>query len=637
MNEGTSCNDQMTTFSHDLLAYCLVKQGRGEDALSLMEEGLSKDCLPDKTLFLGHLCTQLGQWEKAMSYLMALSNENCPDDQLKRVGSDCLLHIAVNFSEQQYWDKTLQCLSAAQSLCPDNPSLMHVPANMESDLPAVFFKAKDYAKAIEIWEKSLKDEKISQQKTHLLAIAYQCMFEESSEYNIKDKINFLQQAHMHWTALSVQKDYWRDIFKERTSIYGASINEDYFLRIAPEVGVQRCLTRLSQLQADMEAEKDKEALQIVTDARVAISVEQYSAKLILEACKSKDLDWPKGGLKMLTSIWGSDRLENALSQIVSNEVGSPGWLIKGLKNEKFCLSFVHYLHNDFIACIHNTEDSRENDLNNLMGLAMIRRAEIALEGQQISGCQDIANKLSRIPDSSLRNKAQGLLEKLVSKRLKAYLSRDQRDEAITFLYGILNEVQLKEIKDKLSALLLQRSERLYIDGDIDGFLNDFHTALQYAKDRKVCNRHLQKIVSHRLNELFEKKDFQACFSFLERLRSKYPDITFLDAQYYLFQALQRLEGKYTIGDRSVFNLLEKAYNADKGDKTISGIYANALTSRAVRIVNDDISSYSSVYSIRSTLNKAETMLLKALEIDPNCEEARKNLLQLMELKVKVRI
>lgn len=636
MKDDMTSNEQFVNIGQELLAYCLSKQGREDEAFSCVKGQMSDGCMPEQMLLLGHLCSQQRRWDQAVAYLAELNKQDNLDDGLKRRGSDCLLNAAIHFSEQKAWDRALECLSKAQSLCPDNLSLDHIPANIEADLPIVFFRAGDYGKAIEIWESELKKGNFQPKTVHLLAIAYQCMIEAGSDLPILDEAELLEKTHMHWTALSTDKEYWSKIFEQRSSTYGPEVSEDDFFSIALKLGAGRCETRLDQLDAKIHSEDDTGLSQALAEAQIAVAVERHSAKLLSEIRQTRELDWPKGGLKMLVSFCNSDRLENALATIESREIGSPGWLIKGLRNGDSRAAFVHFLNGDYVACLNGTEQTEDKNLWNLMGLALIRRAEIALEAGHAHGCQKMASGISRIPDPSLRHKAEELLEKIAVKRLKEYMSRGQQDEAIEFLIGILAEVELVQIKDSLSSVLLKRSEARYDKGDIEGFIEDYDKALYYARDKSICEKELKKIVRYHLNKSFEKKDFRDSLSFLERLKSKYPRMGFLKAQHYFFTALEKLE-KRGSGDSSVLDLLEKAYNADRNEKQISSIYSSALASKAVEVVNDATDGYASSYTIRNAISESESLLLKALKIDPSNEAARNNLLQLMELSINAGI
>jgi tetratricopeptide (TPR) repeat protein len=618
-------NDHMTMLSQELLAYCMEKQGRGEEALSCISDRTDKAYPPERSLFLGSLFAQQGKWDNALLYLSQLTKLNGLKDKVKCLGSDGLLRAAIHFSDEKDWNKTIECLSMAQMVWPENPALKYIPANMESDLPIVFFKAGAYEKAIEFWERDLNNGHLSPKTIHLLAIGNQCMIENGCESTLECSLKFLRQAHMYWTALSHAENYWANVFEKRSVVYGKEISLNGFLSVTSTAGITLCENRLNQLQRKMESENDTESLQILTEVRTSLGVEYHSAKLLSQICHSKKFDWPGGGLRMLTSLWDAEKCERELLQIESNEIGSDGWLLKGLINTQSCSHFLYFLNGDYVACMHSTDQSQNEDLRNLMGLSLIRRAETALESKHTQGCQDIVDRLSRIPDTSLRNKAQGLLEKMVSRRLKTYLGRGQQDQGIKFLEDILKKVQLTQASDSLSSLLLKRGKTLCLDGDIDGFLQDYERALYYARDTSTCEKEFKNIVMAYLNKLFEKKDFKTIESCIERLKSKYPKMPFLSAMPILFNALKKVKKGRNIGDKSIVKLLEDAYNADSKDKTIVNIYSDALTERAIKNINDVNDGYASYDRLRNAMRESETLFLKALKINPTNQNTRKNL------------
>jgi len=631
MKKEKTLNEHMTVIGQELLAYCMEKQGRGEEALSCLSNLTGKEYPPERSLFLGALFAQQGKWDNALLYLSKLTTLNRLEDRVKSIGSDNLLRAAIHFSDQQDWNKTIECLSMAQMVWPENPAIKHIPANMESDLSSVFFMAGAYEKAVEFWERDFQKGDVSPKTIHLLAIANHSMMENGCNSTLECSLKFLRQAHVYWTALSHAENYWANVFEKRSMIYGEKISSNGFLRVTPTAGITLCESRLNQLQRKMESENDTNSLQLLTEVRTSLGVEYHSAKLISQICHSKNFDWPGGGLQMLTCLWDAEKFERELVQIESNEIGSDGWLLKGLRTTHSCSSFLHFLNDDYVACMHSIDQSQEEDLRNLMGLTLVRRAETALESNHIQGCQDIAERLSQIPDTSLRRKVEGLLEKMVSQRLKAYLGRRQQDQGIRFLEDILAKAQLPQASDSLSSLLLKRGGTLCLDGNIDGFLQDYERALRYARDRSMCEKEFKNIVMAHLNTLFQKKDFKTIERSIEQLKSKYPQMPFLIAQSNLFKALIVMQKRSKIEDTHVVDLLESAYNADRTDKTISKIYSNALSNKAVKIVNDANNGYANSNKLRGAILESQALLLKALEIDPANQHAKKNFLELAKM------
>ena len=628
MKLADSSKEKLTHQAHELLTYALHIQGEKEETLDCIGKLTVDERSPARCLFMGQLLADYEKWDQAMECLMDVPLESLPHEKIGKAISDALLKAAIHFSEKEDWDQTLKCLAAAQTSFSENPIFKFLPEKFENDLPIVFYQGGAYEKAIGLWEKNLISEGYSPRKAHLLAIAYQALALNSSERPILERINYVVKAHMYWTALSTEDQYWRDFYENRKNVYGPKVSDKLFQNTVPGHGGYHCQMLMDKLQNGADDNKESETQQLLSDARKVMAIEYHSAWLLLKICSEKNLNWPAGGLEMLSVFWGPERLEQELAKVDGHKVGSSGWLLKGLREKQHCEAYVQFLNDAYVNCIRSVQDASGTDVRNLMGLALIARAETALKGQQIVGCQELAEKLSSIPEKEIRNKAQGLLEEMVSKRLKTYLHRRQRDEAIEFAGKILGHVDLASVKETLSGAFLQRSEAQYLENGMEAFLEDYDQAVRYADSLEVCQNHFAKIVRHHLNKLFTDKKFREALSLLEGLRTRYPRNRFIPAQIHFFNALERVD-KYGIGNSGVLQDLQKAYNEDTSDKEIAMVYSKALSNNAVEKVNLAINS-GALYRIQSAIKETEQMLLKALKIDPTNDHARNNLLEVMK-------
>jgi tetratricopeptide (TPR) repeat protein len=520
MKAAVRSKEKLTRQARELLTYALHIQGARKETLDCIGQMPGDGRLPAQCLFIGQLLANYEKWDQAIECLMQIPSNALPQDRIGRTISNALLKAAIHFSEKQDWDQTLKCLAAAQTSFSENPLFAYLPEKLNKDLPIVFYQGGAYEKAIELWEDNLITEGYSPRRVHLLAIAFQAVAFNSSERPLSERIAHVVKAHMYWTALSTDTRYWQEIYNKRKAVYGPKITGKFFQSMVPGHGGHQCQMLMDQLQNGTDELKESERQQLLSDARQIMAVENHSAMLLSKICKEKNLSWPAGGLKMLSVYWEPERLNRELKKIDDKKPGSNGWLLKGLRNDADCQAYVHFLNDAYVKCIQATDNASGDDIRNLMGMALVARAETAIKGQQIIGCQELAEKLSGIPDKQIRKGAEALLAEMVSKRLKNYLQRRQRDEAIEFAGKILAHADLESVRETLSGAYLQRSEALYLEKGMEAFLEDYDQAVRYAKSLEVCQNHFAKIVRHRLNQLFNDKNFSEALSLLEKLKNR---------------------------------------------------------------------------------------------------------------------
>jgi len=319
-----------------------------------------------------------------------------------------------------------------------------------------------------------------------------------------------------------------------------------------------------------------------------------------------------------------------LTEIFDHQIGSDGWLIKGLSRPEYSEAFAKFLGGNLIPCIEICKQYSDEDfLGNLLGIALIRRAEAALESAIISGCREIASCISLIPDNNNRGKTEKLLEEMVCKRIKTYMDNGQEEEVITFIREVLDNashgleshlIRLSEVKDRLSDLYLNRSINNLLNKDIDGFDANYNLAIKYAKDKKVCEQKFNKAVESHVATLCKRRDFSEALNFLADLKSKFPKLLLLQAFEFFVKAEQRCDRLNEI-DRECISLIEKAYEADPNHVNLAEVYSNYLTAYAFSFI-ESIEGMTDGYEITTIITKVRDLLEKALRVgnNPNARE-----------------
>lgn len=634
--------DIIGEYAKEMLAYCYHLQGRSEDALRCLSDSQRSSNTPARSLLIGQIHAQQGRWEDAVDQWQNISADLCGQNGLHRIGSDCLMAAAIQFSERSQWEKVMQCMEASRSLCADNPLLDNVSGSLKTSLPFILFESKNYGKAIDHWVEELRSNGYDPQTVHLLGIAHLSVLEAKEALPSEREMATLEQAFMFWSALAVDTNYWAQIYDTRRPTYGNGIGYEHFVGEVAALGLNRCERLLGQLQQELESKNDLESLELIEALRVRMEIERHSARLIDEVSRSKGLNWPKGGFGMLSIFWGSEEAGKRLESIVDSEPGSCGWLLKGLLGKSSSQPFVSYLNGDWGQCLDRIEkETTDRDLGILMGLSLVRKAENALQFQQLTGCREFAERFLHVPDPKIRERAEELLTDLASLRVQVFINRDETDKAVEFLVDVTEkaraqrawtEKHLINVRENLSSLLLKRGEAKYDTGDLEGWLRDYDAALKYAPDKGLCEREFQKIVRYHVNQLYKKNNnCHDALLFVESLSKRYPSSSFLKAQRCFLTALKLLHNGRPIDSTSVLEQLENAYRADSSDTEIASALSRSLSNKAVSTLNE-VNRYSSPSTMRSALRESETLLGRALQLDSGNDHARDSLTQLLDLK-----
>ncbi len=612
--------------------------------MAYLEKSVRGQGGPDQIIFLGQLLAGAGRWEEAVGQWAGLLElEERSETQCRRA-SDLLLGASVHLVEEKGWDAALRSIYLARQLYPQNPLLNHAPE--DEDLPVIFFEESNYTRASELWEKQLKKKGCSPGLVHLLAIAYQCLFDNAGEAPANERIELLEKAHMYWTALAGDETYWRHLYERRCDIYGERISVDDFLRHSPTLGMDRCELRLDDLQSDSGGGNNPGKGRAVSEARSNMAVERHSAQLFAQIDAGQNA--PKIGLALFEFLWGSKIFQATIGRKARGEIGSPGWLLKSLTSESVQRqAAVCFLNGDYEACIRLAKNSQQNDIRSFMGLSVIRRAEMMLKSRMIQGCREMAGYLAGIPDRDQQRKAMSLVEEMAGIRHKSFISRGQRDKAIEFLEEVVKTaaesnlgpgVHLLDVKDTLAAALLQRGEQKYLAGDVDGFLDDFVKAKGITQNHQLADDQFKKIIRHQANTMVARKDYEGALSFLDLLGKRITGQRYIRAMDCLVRALKLLDKGVNPGEESVVNLLQEAYGIDNTDPDISQMYSMALSNQAVLKLNTLLSmkGMPAQYYI-AEIGNIEPIFGMALTINPGNEHALNNLNELNKIKAQLGI
>ncbi len=627
----SSSDKQIAQMATMLISMCIYSQNNPAKALQMVSEYTeSKNLLPEELIYIGDLYAENGQWHEAVKAWLSVQNKQRSRNGLCSRITDNLLRAAVYFSKTEKWGDCLECILKAKNNEPKNIALNKIPTQLEADMPIISHCQGNYIDAISYWEKDLKNNGYQPRIIHMLAISTLSAVEEEAALP-EAKLKNLVKSHMYWCVLKNDQNYWKNYYKDRKIVYNGKISEKEFISTACEAGVNKCEVRLEELRQSGILKKYETDANFLKDKRQQMKLEKFSSSLLSQIKSNQTADWPPGGYGFLQFIWGdkgNTYFEQAIAGIESDEINSIGWKLKGLRNDETRQAFFHYLSGNLGACINYGKTSKDASLINLAGVACIDMAEISINAQNITGCRQMAAVATRIPDTILKNRAIELLEKITENKLKQLIRQRLKDEAIVFADEILKYIPFKGIKENLCSLLLSRSEEKYLRDDLTGFFKDYDKAAKYTSSNEVCERHLKKIIRYHLNKLFKNKKWKAINTFLTDTSRRYSQAAFIQAQKHFFKALETIE-QSSIDNPKVLKELESAHRKDPENAEISEAYSVALSSRAVSNFNN-LSSYNAI----STIKESKDMLLKALTVNPNNQQAKTNLIQLAEISVK---
>ena len=620
---------RMTALAQEMLAHSLVHQGRIPEALEVSQAALDGHWTPHRALLTGQLRARLDQWEEAFEIWRDLADQCGRDNGIHQNVSDCLLRTAVHFSHREDWSKTIQCLIRAKAVSPENPLLQQVPEPGPNDFSVLMFQAGNYREAIERWEEQLKENGPEPELVHTLSIACLCLLDSLPEKTSALYLEYLEKFNIYWTAISLNHEYWTNIFENRKHIYGEKMNLETFMTLCPDLGLAKCDAKLQQLQKDGVGGLD--------EVMNRCAVERYSARLIAEAGRESGSELPLGGVSFQKFLFGPETAGDRLAGLNNQSIGKPGWLLKGLMGNENTV-FLSYLKGDYNACLEKAGSGLNQDENNLIGLALVARLESELKGGHPKGCREFASLAPQIQDAALKQKAVDLVQKMASARLKVLIGKGQMDEAINLLDTVLTTLGSDSgptgqgLLDSLVAAILKRSETKFNNKDVDGWLEDFDEAWRRATDKSVCERSFKKLLQLHLTTLFKDQNVKKAVGFAQQIKNKYPRMKIVQAQFFFFKALEARERHKRAGAKEAVDFFEKAYKADGSDNIIRELYSNALSNQAVDKLNGAVSGTTNAYLVKAAVIESGAMLMKALELDPKNDHARNNLQEIVKLK-----
>lgn len=634
--------EMLATWGQELMAYSLRAQGRGQEALDWVRAEAPANVVASRRLMRAQLMAEQGRWQPAISELLPLAELDAADP-MRRQASDWLLRAADHYARGEDWAQMTQCLAQARHLCPDNPSFVHLPKGLEDRLPLVAFLAGDYQAAVEQFEHNLRQEGPAPERLHRAAIACQCLLENAPEMEVWLEAWALHRSFTYWVALARRQDYWERLFDERQALYGAEMSRAKFVEIAAEAGMARCEARLNHLQGKLELIPGSKGLDLVQDTRLAMLVERYSAELLADLWAQTSLTGYTGGLEMLKLLLGEDGRETHLARLEQDlgnrmkAAGSKGWLLQGLRGPASAEAYILYLQGDYGAC-YRACLGRRDDLQMLLCLALEKKAETDLAAGRVGACEELAEGLGKITFPDILAKVAKALDEMGATRAKALARQGQPDEAVQFIIALLGkagkQASLPKLRETLVGIVLQRSEARYDAGDIDGFLREFDLACQWSADNSATDGFLRKIIRYHANKAVKEERFSDGAKFLDRMQRRFPGKKFIDTQLYLIKALEALKRAKDVSDSSVIGWLEKAHDASPDDQEARQLYSLGLSNKAVNILNRAAESRD-LYGIRRAVEEADGLLDKALRIDGSNSHARKNKVELLQLRMKL--
>ncbi len=638
--------DRLRDMAQEMLAYCACRQGRTQEAFSLAERLYKKEASADRMILLGQISLRMGDRDKAVDYLGELVASGCDREDLQRLGADCLLEAAIAHFEEEDLSKTIDCILSARSLAPKNPSLEHVPEIKPEAKPVVFFLSGAYDRALELWEAAFKSNGHSIKTLHMAAISSLCLLDQNGPGSVEKKAALLEKSHRYWIALGQAEDYWRALYDERHKVYGNSLSFEDFQEIALSAGPSRCEGYLDKFRNEVGSGANQQPVELVSSTKARMDVERHSAGLLSSLRKKGTFNGPPGGLGLLGWVWGGSRLNQVMERMGVSCVGSAEWLVNGLHRIGTRKAFTAYLNKDYQACVDAVGNSKSASLCNVMGLSVVELLKSCLAAGDFECGDKVVRCIPKIPERRIKEEALDSLKELLDVRLRTLMKQGLEDEAAESLERIMGLVEkepeevkarLRENREALAGLLLKKAERKYDAGEMEEWLQCYDKALSFSADKAICEHEFSKIVRYHLWQLFKEQKIDEAVGLLEDLIDRYPHSTFLKSRRFFFLGLDRREKLHNI-DQEVVELFEKAYNMDPDSEEIQGIYSNGLSNRAVEIANTAISRASVSGADSSTLARAKTaesMLLKALRIDPNNDHAKTNLVSIQSVLMKI--
>ena len=232
--------DPFSGLAEDLMAYCLIGQGRENEAVARLEDLAGRLADPELQLILGQLYARRGDWPQAVETWLSAAHGLQPATPSGCHAAELLLSGAIELSGRGNRVDGMRCLSAAERLFPGHALLEALPADLQTHRPTVSFAAGDYPAAIGEWESRLQQNGYAPETIHSLSIAHQCMLEAPGDLAPQERLLHLERAYRGWIALGHDTAYWRVRYERQRPAYGDGIALEEFIGTASQMGVSRC-------------------------------------------------------------------------------------------------------------------------------------------------------------------------------------------------------------------------------------------------------------------------------------------------------------------------------------------------------------------------------------------------------------
>lgn len=633
---------QLALLAQELLAYCHHAKGESQKAIDLLGGLAADSCGPGQELMLVQLLIEGGQWDQAFELMASLPSQ-C-GGMADRPAAEAMLRAAVHYSSEGQWSRVGSLLAWAQKLDPVHPALHSLPGDVQTDLATIFLVNGDFEAALEKLEAELAERRLSERRLHQLAIAQLAILIGEAGRELEARIEMLRKAYCYWAALSVLESYWQAIFQSRREIYGAGLEERNFVSGISQAGLKRCEALLEAMFQELERAGGREDyLPALHELRLQMAVEKHSSALLARLGPTGEEKAPWGGFGLIALQLAQEEVPNHIRERLDKQVsavkqvGEPGWLLQGLTDPDLREAFVHYLGGDINACLQSLAGRDSQLARDLAGLAWVRKGEGALASNDASLCRDLARALNlKLTRKGTRDRLVEILEELAGRHDKNLKSQARREEAIDFMCGILEsapkDVDLGKLREAAVGAILSRAERKYADGDPEGFIKDCRMADSLAKDKSSVGRTINQTAKLHLAKSLSDKSQKQALQFISRLSDIFKDIKTLKSVYHLGVAMVALEEGHSIDSGKVYNSLKTAYEHDKYDREIAGLYSRSISNKAVASLNN--ATHYSQSALSGALLLACMELKRALEIDGSNDHALKNLKQAVDMLKK---
>jgi tetratricopeptide (TPR) repeat protein len=631
----------------DLEALALSRQGRDEEALAVLEAGDASGLTADRLLLLGQLAARCGRWSEAIDYWKKIGAITPAPDFIRQRASHHLLEAMIMYGRRDEWGKAIEALDAGADIWPQNPVLELMPEDVSAERPVLLFLSGYFEDAVGLWQQELNRKGFSPELLHNLGIACNCLLDASEKRPLAERVALLAKTQAYWSALSRETGYWTRFYTHRQRVYGDKVGLEDFLAVSSTIGPARCETILNQWQTEAENNEDRDGLDLLSRCRLDMAVERCSAELLAELKSGTGTDWPGGGFGLTSIFWGENRLDKELTELPDGPVGSTAWMVKRLRRPDLKRPIVQFLAGDYMSVLGVAQESKDQDLLNLMGLAAQHRTENVPAGQNMVGCRLIASIYPRIPDRQRSKQVMVNLQEMSERRYKGYLARNEHEQGIDFLEDVLAKAReagaeardLPKLRELWAEAVMRQAEKTYHAAKDMSIVSDaYQKALVRADNKQAIDDQYKAIVRYHAVQMANTGDFDGAEAFMSDLQKKHKNKKFITAITGYIRASKMLSRGLNIGDPSVQSMLAEAYENDSRDQEYRKLYSLSLSNGAVNTLNAAVNQPRPMReSIVLAANVALSKIEQAMTIDPGNDHARQSLTSLMDLKQQLGI